>query len=484
MSKFDYKQLTKNELEEMFVDFPFQIPPMRHQMISIAFAAEHDRVAFFHGVGTGKTLTSLWTSQLWENKKILVVCPSSAFSAWERDISKYTNYTFELLTGSGKSRKAKLKKKKDIFIINYEGLKTIYASLTKGMGWRIDFKLFIHNFDCIILDEVHKCKSYNSLQSKICFHLSKIAKNVMGLTGTAVDNSLLEVFNIYKVIDLGKTLGTNFFYYRMNYFKPAGFDWKLKSGAEEKILEKMSKSTLSFDREECFDLPEIQEIVRTIEPPKEFITLQNKVILGDEIEVNGDIIDTEGIEVRAHLLRELSGGFLYYKVDEEKKVYRLKKNAKIEALIDLLDDTSGKVIIFYLFTEEGKMIQEALRKQKYKFISIQGGQKTSDRTKQVKKFQEDSSVKCAVVQQSAGAEGWDGSIANVAIFFTGVSSPKTRKQTVGRIHRKGQTNSCLVIDLVLKNSIDKRVLKNRSVRFNFVKEVMSYIQEFGGIEEF
>jgi SNF2 family DNA or RNA helicase len=100
----------------------------------------------------------------------------------------------------------------------------------------------------------------------------------------------------------------------------------------------------------------------------------------------------------------------------------------------------------------------------------------------VKKFQTDKSVKCAVVQQSAGAEGWDGSVANIAIFFDGIGSPKTRKQCAGRIHRKGQTESCLVIDLVLKHSIDGRVLKNRSERFNFVKEVMDYIQEYGGVE--
>jgi len=129
------------------------------------------------------------------------------------------------------------------------------------------------------------------------------------------------------------------------------------------------------------------------------------------------------------------------------------------------------------------MIREELEKQKYKFSSIQGGQKPEERTKQVKKFIEDESVKCAVVQQTAGAEGWDGSVANVVIFFSPVASPKTRKQCAGRIHRKGQKNSCLVIDLVLKHSIDGRTLKNRSERFNFVQETMSYIQEFGGVEE-
>lgn len=493
MKIFDYKSLTKEELGDIFQGMKFGIPPMWHQLVSLSFAADHNRIALFHGVGTGKTLTALWCSKLWNNKRILVVCPSSAFSAWERDISNYTNYSFEFLTGSGQERKSKIKKKKDVYIINYEGLKTIFCTLMKGKGWKINYKLFVHSFDNIILDEVHKCKNYKSLQSKICYQLSKMAKNVIGLTGTAVDNSLLEVFNIYKVIDLGKALGSNFFNYRMKYFKPGLFEWVIKPGAEKQILKQMTKSTLSFDREECFDLPELQEIVREINPLQEFLDFQHKIISDNFIMVNKTKIQLSSEEdewcerrspIRAHLLRELPCGFIYYKNEKkQKEIYRLKKNPKIEALLDLIDDSTGKVIIFYHFTEEGNMISEELKKYKYKFISIQGGQSAEIRIKQVKKFTSDKKVKCAVVQESAGAEGWDGSIANIVVFFSPVASPKTRKQCVGRIHRKGQKSKCLVVDLVLKHSIDKRVLKNRSKRFDFVKETMAYIQEYGGIEE-
>jgi SWI/SNF-related matrix-associated actin-dependent regulator 1 of chromatin subfamily A len=415
MPIFDYKKLKKEELEEIFKDVRFKIPPMQHQLISLAFAAEKNRVAFFHGVGTRKTLTSLWSAQLWDCRKMLVVAPSSAFSAWERDINQYTDYNFEFLLGSGRERQAKLKKKKDIFVVNYEGLKTIYANLMKGRGWKINYTSFIHNFDCLILDEIHKCKNYSSLQSNICLELSKKAKHVIGLTGTAIDNSLLEAFNIYKVIDLGKTLGTNFVMYRNRFFKPSFFNWELKKGAEEEILKMMSKTTLSFDRTECFDLPEIQEIVRTVEPSDEFTSLQLKIVNGETINLNGTIIklrtdnEEHDLIVRSNFLRELPCGFLYYK-DESgvKQTYRLKKNAKLESLIDILEDTSGKVIIFFNFTEEGNLIQETLKKEKHNFICIHGGQDTLERIELVKKFTNDKSIKCAVVQQTAGAEGWDG----------------------------------------------------------------------------
>jgi len=494
MRTFDYKKLIKEELDDIFGDFPFKLSPMRHQLISMAFAAASSRCAFLHGVGTGKTLTALWTTQLWENKKILVVCPSSAFSAWERDISKYTDYSHEFLLGSGKHRRSLLKKKRDIFIINYEGLKTVYCKLMKGKGWKINYSSFIHKFDCIILDEIHKCKSYKSLQSIICHQLSKLSKNVIGLTGTPIDNSLLEAFNIYRVIDLGRTLGTSFFAYRNRYFYPVVFDWKLKKGAKEKILEQISKTSISFDREECFDLPEIQEIVREVNPSKGYLKLQDAIITQPSITLNGTIVKLEPTELnededkfkklKSRLLRQLPLGFLYYKTEDgPTQTYYLKQNPKIESLIDFLEDISGKVIIFYYFKEEVNMIQRALEKEKYLYSRIYGGQDLKERTESVKRFTQEEKVKCILVQRGAGAEGWDGTASSTILNFSPTPSPLSRKQTTGRIHRKGQKNTCLVVDLIMKSSVEPRTLKNRSERFDFVTEVMAYIQEYGGVEK-
>jgi len=498
MAEFNYKSLTKEELATIFKDtISFSIDPMWHQLVSLSFASTHDRVAYWHGVGTGKTLLSLWTTELWKCKKVLVVCPSSAFSAWERDITTYTDKSYVFLTGSGRDRKAKLKRNTDIAVINYEGLKTVYCSLVKKQGWKINYKSFIHDFDGIILDEVHRCKAYGSLQTKICFALSKKAKHVIGLTGTAFDSDLLEPFNIYKVIDLGKALGLNFFTYRSYFFKPSFYSWELKNKkAEEKILRLMARSTISFDREECFDLPDIQEVVKEIEPSPEFIQMQHKIITTEDIIINGQaaylgkIVESadgerEMRQARAPLLRELTGGFIYYKDDKEDKVnqtFCLKKNAKMEALIDLIDDTSGKLLVFYLYQAEGAMLQQALKKNKINFRMMKGGQKINERGKAIKDFTNNPDVKVMLVQISTGAEGWDGSAANVIVFYTLVASPKVRKQCVGRAHRKGQKNKCLVVDLMLKRSVDITTLKHKEERTDFVSGAMKFMREYGGID--
>ena len=91
----NYKSLTKEDLLYLFEDEEFQTPPMKHQLASLAFAIDgRDRVCFWHGIGTGKTLVALYTALLWGCKRIFVVCPNSVTKVWEDEIEKHTGLDF------------------------------------------------------------------------------------------------------------------------------------------------------------------------------------------------------------------------------------------------------------------------------------------------------------------------------------------------------------------------------------------------------
>ena len=487
MTIFNYKSLVLDELKKVYKPNKFKIEPMWHQLVSLTYTLGEkiSRVAYLHGVGTGKTICALLTNQLWKNKKTLVVCPSSAFGPWERDIKLATNDSYIFLTGSKKQRVSNLKKKKNYYIINYEGLKTIYANLRevkknpfeKKKSWKIDHTSFIHNFDCIIFDEVHKCKDYSTLQSSICYELSRRSKYCIGSTGTPLDKCMLELFNIYKVVDLGDSLGTNFWYYREHHFSKRMFDWIIKEGHQEKILDKLSGHTISFDREECFDLPEAQTIERPILPSKEFLDLQEKIIEEDELFINETEIDCSSGTSKSQKLSQLSSGFLYYGTGKEREAYHLKENPKIVALIDLIEDSESKIIVVHKFIEEAVLIEKAFKKKKINFISVRGGLK-ANRSKSLECFSTDQNIKVLLIHPTCASEGFDGSIANTIIFFSPIASPKIRKQCEGRIHRKGQKNKCVFFDLVLKDSIDSSVNANRALRKDLVDTVMEYIRDY------
>jgi len=478
MSNFDYKLLTQQELDRIFSGVHFKVQPRWHQLVSLAFAIERDnhRVMFLHGVGTGKTLCALFTAQLWNCKKILVICPSSAFGAWERDIPFGTDYSYTFLVGTKNERLMRLDEGKNVNIINYEGLKVIYGNLV-NKGWRIDYTSFVHDFDCIIIDEAHRCNNYKSLQTKICHELSKRARCVVGMTGTVIDKTMLELFNTYRVVDLGASLGVNFFRYRNMYFYPAGYDWRLKPRAKEKILNCISRTTISFDRDECIDLPELQEIEITVEPTREFLDLQELIMKGLPIHVDDIEVENENESVRAHRLRELSGGFFYYDDNGGRKSHVLLENPKLAALLDFIKDSGSKILVFYWFEAEKILIENALKSNKIQYVSICSGQDPMERKEAVTKFAQNSSIQI-MTAQSRISEGYDATVADTVVFYLPLGSPRMRTQCVGRIHRSGQSKKCLVVDLVLRSSIDKRIILDRGERFDLVRSFKKYLQDY------
>jgi len=485
---FNHKLLSLKELDYIFRDVSFKIPPRLHQLISVAFAVDNDdrRVVFQHGVGTGKTLCALFTTQLWKGKKILVITPSSAFCAWNKGIPQGTDYSYSFLTGTKKERISALKKERDIYVINYEGLKYIYGILKPVKvengkivkEWSINYSSLVDKFDCIVFDEVHRCSNYTSLQTRICLLLSKRAKCCIGMTGTAIDKSMLELFNIQKVVDLGKSFGLNFLTYRWMYFYLSFYDWKLKDGAKEKILKRISHNTISFETDECTDLPEKQEMEIVVKPTKEFLDLEKAIVDGHSIDVGDIVINNENTKTKAQRLRQLSGGFLYYKgEDNEQKVFCLKKNPKLEALWDFIQDTDSKVVIFYWYKQDRIFIEKMLKQKKIRYVSMYGEQNQIERMELQKRFGNDDTIR-VMTAQSRIAEGYDAFAASIAIFYLPLGSPRMRTQCIGRIYRSGQNKKCFVYDIIMDNSVDWRIIKDRSERFSLVNSVKEYIQGY------
>jgi len=472
----DYKKLPLSFFEDIFSDIKFKLKPMWHQYVSLAFALDgRNQVAYFHDIGTGKTLAALYTIHLWNVKKTLVVCPRSAFSAWQRDIIKYTNFTYIFLDGTKKERMKNLSRKRDIYIINYEGLKCIYAILLRGLGWQIIHKSFINNFDCIIYDEVHKTSAFGSLQSKICYQLSTRAKYIIGLTGTPIKSELLNLWGVFRVIDLGRCLGDNFYQFRRAYFKQGMFTWYPKKGSNEKILNKILPITISFKRQDCFDLPDIVFENKFAHKTTEYKKLETDILNNLSISFKEGTLTSANVLNKSQKLMQLIGGFIYIENKDGKQTHRLKTNSKLKVLDDCIKETNDKVLIFHQYVEEGRIIEDWCIKNKIKFCSIRG--ETKDKLKQYKKFVKSKSIKAMIAHPMSAGESFDFSVCSVVIFYSNGGGQLSRKQAIGRVHRKGQKNKCVVIDIILKDSVDEIIIKNQENKKVLAEKVLMYIRE-------
>ena len=516
---FNWKGLKLEDLRWAFQSMHFKREPRWHQLVSMAFAAERNRVGFWHDVGTGKTLAAYWTAQMWQCKRILVICPGAALGSWMGD-SKWTDFSAKIISGTTPERKQKIQGHQQVSIVQYEWLKTIYSSLQQNVSkdevdperfgqhgtlyqcrqcnnrlvrssdklcpicrsdkmravpreWTINLGAFAQDFDCVVFDEIHRCNNEKSLQSQICFELSKRVQHVIGLSGTPVDKSLMELFHIHKVLDLGSTFGLNFWRFQFDHFRQENFEWVPREGAEEVILRKWSRVSLSFKREECFDLPECQEEVVRVPQSDEFMAFEDKVI--NKRPIQG--ITFFEPSARAIKLKQLTDGFLYLDQEGEKQSLRLKENPKLEALLEILD--SGiKIIVFYEYTEVGNLIAEALKERGVRFVRFQGGITPEERISYENTFQTDPSCQVAVAQISVGSEGWNGFAAGMVIFYDIVASPKVRTQCIGRMLRSGQTRKTLVIELVMEYSINEVTKQNQFERRSAVDDYMDYVRNY------
>lgn len=507
----DYKLLTKETLDSWFDGVEFKTSPFKHQLVSIAFALGENlnNVMFLHGIGVGKTLIALYLLYLWNiTGRTLVICPNSVIKTWREEIEKHTDFTYTVLKGSKEERWDKLTKEHaDIWIINYEGLKLIGADRDNG-AYKIN-SVYPKSlgFECIIIDESHKLKDANSLQTGIAQLFTKWSRYTILMTGTPIGRSVSDLFGQFLVLDNGKTFGTQYWSFMRQYFFkkfPADYEWIPKrlckscdelyinklyhlsthkldykqyekkfpgkeKNSEDIILKIIANKCMRYSREECVDLPEkiyeVREISLTLEQ-REMIT---EIIAGLDIE------ELKGKKVEYHTQKiiQVTSGFLMTK-DE---IYDFKINPKLNELKEIISQMENKFIIYIQYVYEVKMIGKILSKMGLKYAELYG--KTKNKEQEIDKFVNYEKYKCLLSNPRSGGEGINLQIANTIIYYSrGYIGNILRTQSEGRIHRAGQKKNCLIIDIIAENSIDEILFNSLKNKGNNIKDVLKYLQEF------
>ena len=450
----NYKILTSEEVDGIWGQLEeFKTSPYLHQKISILFGLDKPNIGYFHDVGTGKTIIAIYLAIIKDYKRVLVVCPNSVKYNWMKEIQKHSDKSCMVLEGSTEEKLAKIKSDHWAHITNYESLRWIFANGTR----KIDMKRMKEygDFDILILDELHKVKNYKSQQSRIALELSKKIKNTIGLTGTPIGNSLLDLFNQMRVLDLGKTFGNTFWRYRKAFFdeKPGWFasDWIPHEDAEERISDAMKDIVIRYSKSECLDLPERIYETREIEISGDQRKVVDAFTADFETYLQGKKIEVNGALARAMKITQAVDGFV---LNDGKAIF-FDTNPKLEELVNIVNEINGKVVIVHRFVAEGKFIQARLKKEGYKTRALRG--EIKDKNKELIEFQNDPDIKAIVINPQSGGIGIDLYQASTMIFFSNSYSYLERHQCEGRIHRSGQKNTCLYIDLLGRDTLDEEV---------------------------
>jgi non-specific serine/threonine protein kinase len=401
-------------------------------------------------MGLGKTVQTLALLQtLKDNKKLntsLLVVPVSAIPNWEAEIERFTpGLTYHRHLGYNRDKNSAAWEEKDLVI-------TSYATMRNDIDLLKDFE-----FDYIILDESQNIKNLSSLVSKAAKILK--GKNRLALSGTPIENNTMELWSLFDFLMPG-FLGT---YQWFNRQLAQGLEKGDEPGKTELLKKMIYPFVMRRKKQEVEkELPEKIEIVSKLHMDEEQLKLYAETALFYRGELDKEI-DEKGVtgssmKIIEGMLR-LRQICLFPRLVDEK--FNKVPSTKFDHFKELLEDILAedhKVLVFSQFVQVLKMLRGYCDEEKFTYSYIDGSVKVNTREKMVKSFQEDEGNRVFLLSLKAGGTALNLTAADYVIIFDPWWNPAVEAQAIDRSHRIGQTRKVMVYRMVVKDSIEEKML--------------------------
>ncbi|MGL4911177.1 MAG: SNF2 helicase associated domain-containing protein [Romboutsia sp.] len=405
-------------------------------------------------MGLGKTLQaiSFLLSKKSDNCKSIIITPTSLIYNWKNEFDTFAPTMKVLLVHGNKKEREKALQHLD----DYDVVITTYGTL------RNDLDIYDKKtFDYCIIDEAQNIKNPLALSTEAVKSVK--AKVKFALTGTPIENNLVELWSIFDFVMPG-------YLYSKNRFQ----DLFLNSDNNSYNLKKLIKPFIlrRTKSEVMKELPEKIEKKFFIELNKD----QRKIYSSYISELNEKLKDKDlkkdRIVIFSYLtkLRQLC---LDPKVILED--YN-KRSSKIDTTIELLKDyidNGHKILLFSQFTSVLGNLGKELKKNKITYSYIDGQTPAKDRLDLVDKFNSCDDNKVFLISLKAGGTGLNLTSADIVIHFDPWWNPSVENQASDRAHRYGQKNSVEVIKLIAKGTIEEKIIKLQESKNNLIEEFIN-----------
>lgn len=440
--------------DEQDADYLSRTKPFEHQIESFNYALTHNKFLLGDEQGLGKTKQALDIAVARKHKMrhCLIVCGVNNLKwNWYKEVEIHTNEKAHILgsrvnrkgktvIGSSAERLADLKQIHDEYflITNIETLrdKSIQSQIKKMCSDGI--------IGMTIIDEIHKCKNSQSKQGKAihcCCSYYRLA-----LTGTPLMNNPVDLYNVLKWLEVENHSLT---YFKNLYCEMGGFGGYEIIGYKNlnQLENSLNKNMLRRRKEEVLDLP-----------PKiytdELLDLDSSQDKLYRDVTNQIIEDIDRIMLLPNPLTEL---IRLRQVTSNPNILTSKNitNVKYDRIVDILESTTDKVIIFSNWTKVINPLYIKLSSLGYNPALVTGESK--DPILEMNKFQSDNTCKVILGTTPALGTGYTLTAANTVIFIDEPWSKAIKDQAEDRCHRIGTKGTVNIITLICKDTIDERI---------------------------
>lgn len=441
--------------------------PYEVQKKTVAMMTTNRRAYVLNGLGTGKTLCTLWAfdylKKAGEANKMLVVAPLSTLSfVWDTEIfSRMPHLKTAVLHGSKAKRLQLLDSDADIFIINHDGVGVIYDEL-----------LAREDIDVLVLDELSAYRNGSSTRNKVMRRLAKTKSWVYGLTGSPMPREVTDVWGLCQVVT-PETTPKYFRQLKQDLMYQAGpYRWVAKEGAVERAFS-MLQPSVRYSLDDIVELPDVT--FRYVEIPlgpkqaKLYREMKAKAVAL----VEDNQVDAANAAAVMSKLLQISTGWVY---DSMHNVYTLDNELRVQAMVDTIEDADRKVLVFAPFKSALAGLSKALADADIDHAVVSGDTPAGQRNEIFNAFQNTDQYKVLVAHPACLAHGVTLTAAATIIWFGPVLDLETFFQACGRITRLGQKHKQLVL-MFGGTPVEKRVYDMLGRKEETQREFLDMIAE-------
>ena len=455
------------------IDYKYKTKPFEHQHIDFMTSRDRDDYALFLEMGLGKSKiivdTAAWLYATGRIDAVFVLGNKGSYRNWLTNElpTHMPDYISRWGTYWDSSANKELAKTYEGLFTSMECLK-IFVMNIEALAFDRSYKLAEKFVNChrtlMVIDESTTIKNRDAKRTKAAIKIGRLAKYKRILTGSPITNNPLDLFSQAFFLNPCLLGYSSYYTFRARYADMV----KITAGNRaftkiqgyknlEELKERMKSWSSRRTKDECLDLPDkiyqTYEVEMTDEQKRHYKKLKDQAYA----ELAGKIVSAPIVLTKLLRLHQLVCGHL---TTDDGEVHEIPSN-RINALMDVLDETAGKVIIWATYTSDIRQITKKLQAEygKEAVVSYYGETTNEERQEAARRMQEDPVCRFFVGNPSVGGFGITLTAATTVVYYSNSYNLEHRLQSEDRAHRIGQTRSVNYVDLICPKTVDEKIVQ-------------------------
>lgn len=324
----------------------------------------------------------------------------------------------------------------------------------------------------IVADESQKLRSPGSKRTKVAWRYGQLAQFRRITTGTPLSQGWQDLYAQYKFLDWSIIGCRTFTEFKAQYCLETRYDrfTKITGYRNVPLLERLiAPVTYQIAKNACLDLPaqhwQERSVLLTSEQMAAYKSMEKDLML--ELS-SGVVLDVENAVTRILRLEQIVAGHL----PDGSGGWTPLNNNRVDAAVDICQQTDGKVLIWCRFIPDRVQLAEAFKKEGIGFAVYEG----KERSEALAKWRRESECQVLIANPVSGGTGLTLNEAATVIHYTLSFNFEDLEQSEGRNHRIGQTQKVTYITLRAKGTTNDHVIRTLRGKRNIADALRSSVE--------